>query len=86
MGLAPLLVRRIFAVLRDVFDRHRISVLLVEQDTAVALELAQEAYVLEFGRIVAHGPSAALRDDPRLRQAYLGTVDAPATPGTEEDA
>jgi len=77
MGLAPLLVRRIFAVMADVFQRHQVSVLLVEQDTAIALELASDGYVLEFGRIVAAGPSAELRDDPRLRRAYLGEGDRP---------
>jgi len=76
MGLAPLLVRRIFEVIRKVFERHRISVLLVEQDTAIALDLASEAYVLEFGRMVTHGSSESLHDDPRLRQAYLGDLDA----------
>lgn len=80
MGLAPLLVRRIFAVMADVFQRHQVSVLLVEQDTAIALELATDGYVLEFGRIVAAGPSAELRDDPRLRRAYLGATDALGTP------
>ena len=64
----------------DVFQRHQVSVLLVEQDTAIALELATDGYVLEFGRIVAHGPSAELRDDPRLRRAYLGSADALGTP------
>lgn len=85
MGLAPLLVRRIFTVIREVFDRHRVSVLLVEQDTAIALDLASSGYVLEFGRIVIHGSSAALHDDPRLRQAYLGAVDALGTAVTRPE-
>ncbi|MFT3855328.1 MAG: ABC transporter ATP-binding protein [Ilumatobacteraceae bacterium] len=76
MGLAPLLVRRIFEVMGDVFRRHAVSVLLVEQDTAVALALATDAYLLEQGRITAHAPAAELRDDPRLRAAYLGATDA----------
>ena len=79
MGLAPLLVRRIFAVMGDVFRRHDVSVLLVEQDTAVALALAHDAYLLEQGRITAHAPAAELRDDPRLRLAYLGSTDALGT-------
>jgi branched-chain amino acid transport system ATP-binding protein len=72
MGLAPLLVRKIFGVMRDVFAREGVSVLLVEQDTAIALELASYGYVLEEGAIVAEGSAHELRDDPRLRAAYLG--------------
>jgi branched-chain amino acid transport system ATP-binding protein len=72
MGLAPLLVRRIFSVMESVFAAHGVSVLLVEQDTAVALDLASDAYLLEHGRIVAHSPADELRQDPRLRMAYLG--------------
>lgn len=90
MGLAPLLVRKIFGVMTEVFRRHSVSVLLVEQDTAIALELSSSAYLLEQGRIVAHAPSRVLRDDPRLRAAYLGHADAlgvpvaPATPDSTE--
>ncbi len=72
MGLAPLLVRKIFGVMRDVFAREGVSVLLVEQDTAIALELASYGYVLEEGAIVAEGSADELRNDPRLRAAYLG--------------
>jgi branched-chain amino acid transport system ATP-binding protein len=77
MGLAPLLVRQIFAVLRGILREHDVSVLLVEQDTAVALELASSAYVIEQGRITAHAPASTLRGDLRLRAAYLG-ADAPS--------
>lgn len=79
MGLAPMLVRKIFAVMEEVFRRHNVAVLLVEQDTAIALDLAVDGYVLEFGRVVAHGSSDELRHDARLRQAYLGTADALGT-------
>lgn len=79
MGLAPLLVRTIFDVLRTFFTVHRITVLLVEQDTALALDLAGDAYLLEQGRIVAHAPAAELRRDPRLRESYLGSHDALGT-------
>jgi len=75
MGLAPLLVRRIFEVMRDVFAAHGVSVLLVEQDTAVALDLASWAYLIEQGRIVAHAPAAELREDPRLKRSYIGGGD-----------
>jgi branched-chain amino acid transport system ATP-binding protein len=79
MGLAPMLVRRIFGVMSDVFARHGVSVLLVEQDTALALTVAQDAYVLEQGRITAHAPAAELRDDPRLSAAYFGAAEVPET-------
>jgi len=76
MGLAPLLVRKIFGVMKDVFARNSVSVLLVEQDTSIALELASDAYLLEHGSVIAHAPSAEMRNDSRLREAYLGKGDA----------
>lgn len=76
MGLAPLLVRKIFATLSTVFTEHHVSVLLVEQDTALALNLSSHAYLIEQGRITHDAPSDELRDDPRLRAAYLGSADA----------
>jgi branched-chain amino acid transport system ATP-binding protein len=76
MGLAPLLVRKIFGVMKDVFARNSVSVLLVEQDTSIALELASDAYLLEHGSVIAHAPSAEMRNDARLREAYLGKGDA----------
>jgi len=71
MGLAPKLV----AQLADIIKRIRalgISVLLVEQNARLALEIADRAYVLQMGTIVTEGPSATLRDDPFVRRAYLG--------------
>jgi len=56
------------------------AVLLVEQNVAMAMELARRAYVLEEGRIVAHGPAADLMARPEIRQAYLG-IAAPDDPG-----
>jgi len=73
MGLAPRLVRQIFAVLREILRARDVSVLLVEQDTAVALELARSAYVIEQGRITTHAPAAQLRGDARLKAAYIGS-------------
>jgi branched-chain amino acid transport system ATP-binding protein len=87
MGLAPLLVREIFSVLRGILQEHNITVLLVEQDTAVALELASSAYVIEQGRILTHAPAATLRGDAQLRAAYLGAHAAsgrPASGGSSE--
>jgi branched-chain amino acid transport system ATP-binding protein len=82
LGLAPLLVRQIFAVLRGILQEHDVSVLLVEQDTAVALELANSAYVIEQGRITTHAPVSKLRADARLRAAYLGMDAASGRPAS----
>src|SRR5262245_24750864 len=70
-GLAPTLVESIFETLHDL-HRRGTMILLVEQNAHVALELASRAYVLEQGSIVAEGPAAALRQDPRVMAAYLG--------------
>lgn len=84
MGLAPLLVRQIFAVLRGILREHDVSVLLVEQDTAVALELASSAYVIEQGRITTHAPASKLRGDARLKAAYLGGDAASGRPASSD--
>jgi branched-chain amino acid transport system ATP-binding protein len=71
LGLAPIIVQGIFEVLREV-NAAGVSILLVEQNAAGALDLASRGYVLEEGRIVGEDTSAALRSDERLRKAYLG--------------
>ncbi|HZZ83614.1 MAG TPA: ABC transporter ATP-binding protein [Anaeromyxobacteraceae bacterium] len=71
MGLAPLMVRRIFEVVEEI-HRRGTTILLVEQNARLALQVSQRAYVLERGRIVIEGPSAELAADPRVRAAYLG--------------
>jgi branched-chain amino acid transport system ATP-binding protein len=71
LGLAPIIVQGIFEVLREV-NAAGVSILLVEQNAAGALELASRGYVLEEGRIVGEDTSAALGSDERLRKAYLG--------------
>jgi branched-chain amino acid transport system ATP-binding protein len=71
LGLAPMLVREIFAVIRRI-NADGVAVLLVEQNARAALALAGRGYVLETGRVVAAGASAALAVDPRIRAAYLG--------------
>jgi branched-chain amino acid transport system ATP-binding protein len=71
LGLAPIIVQGIFAVLREV-NSAGVSILLVEQNAAGALDLASRGYVLEEGRIVGEDTSLALRSDERLRKAYLG--------------
>jgi branched-chain amino acid transport system ATP-binding protein len=76
LGLAPLVVQDIFRTIRAI-NGAGVSILLVEQNARYALETASRGYVLQNGVIVASGPCAALREDARVRKAYLG-VAAPA--------
>jgi branched-chain amino acid transport system ATP-binding protein len=71
LGLAPLVVARIFEVIRALRTRG-IPVLLVEQNAQMALRTADRAYVLETGEILREGPARELLDDPSIREAYLG--------------
>jgi branched-chain amino acid transport system ATP-binding protein len=71
LGLAPLVVRDIFQTIRAI-NATGVGILLVEQNARYALETASRGYVLQTGRIIASGPCAALREDARLREAYLG--------------
>jgi len=71
MGLAPLMVERIFEVVRAI-SAEGVTLLLVEQNARLALEVSHRAYVLESGLVTLSGPSASLLSDPRIRQAYLG--------------
>jgi len=72
LGLSPRLTSEVFALLRDLHRERGLSLLLVEQNTHKALELADRAYVLELGRVVMAGAPDQLRADPLLRDAYLG--------------
>ena len=71
-GLAPLIVVEIFRILRRINEDEKVSILLVEQNAALALDLATHAYVLETGRVVMSGPSAVIKDDENVRKSYLG--------------
>ena len=71
LGLAPLIVEQVFATIRQI-HASGVSILLIEQNVAKALELAERAYVLEGGRIVASGSHAELRAQTHIRAAYLG--------------
>jgi branched-chain amino acid transport system ATP-binding protein len=71
MGLSPILVREIFAIIEEI-NRQGTAILLVEQNAFMALRVAHRAYVLETGRVVISGPAAELREDPRVKSAYLG--------------
>jgi branched-chain amino acid transport system ATP-binding protein len=71
-GLAPLIVVEIFRILRLINKEEGVSILLVEQNAALALELADTAYVLETGRVVMSGPSSIVKNDENVRKSYLG--------------
>ena len=72
LGLAPLVVREIFRIVQTINREEGVSVLLVEQNAAMALEVAGQAYLLETGRVVMTGPADDLRRDDAIRRAYLG--------------
>jgi branched-chain amino acid transport system ATP-binding protein len=72
LGLAPLVVREIFRIVRTVNQQEGVSVLLVEQNAAMALDLADHAYLLETGRVVMSGPAAELKKNDAIRRSYLG--------------
>ena len=71
-GLAPLVVQDIFRIMRGINTDEGVSVLLVEQNAALALELADRAYVLETGQVVISGTAAEVRSNESVRRAYLG--------------
>ena len=71
LGLAPLIVQSMFEAIRRI-NAEGTSVLLVEQNVAMAMEIARRAYVMEEGRIVAEGPAAELMERPEIQKAYLG--------------
>jgi branched-chain amino acid transport system ATP-binding protein len=71
MGLMPILVKRVFSVINDL-RAHGVSILLVEQNAFEALKVVDRAYVLENGRIVLEGTPDQLREDARVKAAYLG--------------
>jgi len=73
MGLAPVLVERIFEVIREI-NKQGTTILLVEQNANVALEIAARGYVLETGAIVNSASATELREDPAVREAYLGEI------------
>jgi len=72
LGLAPMLVKEIFEIVRDINKREGVSVLIVEQNARAALELADYGYVMENGRIVLDGPADQLRENEDIKEFYLG--------------
>ena len=71
-GLAPRVVEDIFAIVERIRKEEHVSVLLVEQNATLALELADHAYLIETGYVVAAGTAKQLADDPQIRRSYLG--------------
>jgi len=72
MGLAPQIVAEIFEIVRDLNEKEGVSILLAEQNTAVALKHAKYGYILESGRIMKEGPARALAEDKEVKEFYLG--------------
>lgn len=72
LGLAPLLVKEIFEIVRDINEQEGVSTLIVEQNALAALSLADYGYVMENGRIVLDGPGAQLRENEDIKEFYLG--------------
>jgi branched-chain amino acid transport system ATP-binding protein len=72
LGLAPMLVEEIFGIVQQLVAREKQAVLLVEQNAAMALAVAEHGYVMETGRIVLEGSAASLRDNSDVREFYLG--------------
>jgi branched-chain amino acid transport system ATP-binding protein len=71
-GLAPLIVQEIFEIMRNINQVDQVSMLLVEQNATLALELADYAYLLETGKVVLSGTAQEIRSDASVRRTYLG--------------
>jgi branched-chain amino acid transport system ATP-binding protein len=72
LGLAPMIVREIFRIVRELNERDGLTVLVVEQDARIALQTASRAYVLEVGRVAVSGTSDELQENESVRRSYLG--------------
>jgi branched-chain amino acid transport system ATP-binding protein len=72
LGLAPMIVRAIFEIIRTINEEDKVAVLLVEQNARIALEMSTQAYVLEVGRVAVTGSSAELKGNDSIRKSYLG--------------
>ena len=71
-GLAPLIVRELFGILRSVNEKEKVSMLVVEQNAAMALDLADHAYLIETGRVVLSGTADEIKNNDSVRRSYLG--------------
>ena len=75
LGLAPILVQEIFSIVREINAEQKVSVLLVEQNAAAALEIVHKAYLIENGRLVMSGAADTLKQNPDVQEFYLGGHD-----------
>ena len=71
-GLAPMIVQEIFRIMRSINEEDKVSMLLVEQNASLALDLADHAYLLETGKVALSGPADVIKRDESVRRAYLG--------------
>jgi len=78
LGLAPMLVEEIFAIVRELNRKEKLTVLLVEQNATLALTIAEHGYVMENGRIVLEGSAEALRENADIKEFYLGLTEVGA--------
>ena len=74
LGLAPLIVKQIFDIVRDINAKDGTTILLVEQNANIALKIARRGYVLETGQMVMEDEAVNLLNNPEIRKAYLGEV------------
>lgn len=72
VGLSPLVTEKVFETIRELMEHEDLTVLLVEQNVAEALDISDRGYVIDHGRIVQEGPAARLRDDPKIGATYMG--------------
>jgi branched-chain amino acid transport system ATP-binding protein len=72
LGLAPLLVKQIFNIIQSINEQEEVTILLVEQNANVALQISKRGYVMETGKVVMRDSAAALLNNPEIRKAYLG--------------
>jgi branched-chain amino acid transport system ATP-binding protein len=72
LGLAPFLVDEIFAIIQRLNREEKLAVLLVEQNATAALDIVDEAYLIENGRVVMNGKAASLKENPDIQEFYLG--------------
>jgi branched-chain amino acid transport system ATP-binding protein len=73
MGLAPVFVEQVFDTIQTI-NRQGTTIFMVEQNANMALSIAHRAYVLQTGQVVLNGPAAELRQNPMIREAYLGEM------------
>ena len=72
LGLAPLLVKEIFANIQQINEEMKTTILVVEQNAIMALEISNYAYIMESGKIVLEGPIKELQDNPDVKEFYMG--------------